>query len=69
MFRDHLEAIVLGDADADKTLMNDAADRLSMSSLLACAEIDPNERQVSSPERLSRDFRRPGPRAKRAVIS
>src|SRR5580704_11955240 len=43
---DHLKAVVFGHADADQRFMHDAADRLAVSSLLAFAEVDANERHV-----------------------
>src|SRR6202451_4388780 len=44
VFTDHLKAVVFRHAYADQRFMHDAADRLAISSLLAFAEIDANER-------------------------
>src|ERR1700722_12441300 len=49
---DHLKAVVLRHADADQRFMHDAADRLAISSLLAFAEIDANERHGLFPDFL-----------------
>src|SRR6202020_1747008 len=47
---DHLKAVILRHADADQRFMYDAADRLAISSLLAFAEIDANERHGLFPD-------------------
>src|SRR5580658_6933995 len=50
VFTDHLKAVVFRHADADQRFMHDAADRLAISSLLAFAEIDANERHGLFPD-------------------
>jgi hypothetical protein len=54
---DHLEAVVFRHADTDQRFMHDAADRLAISSLLAFAEIDADERHGLSPDGLSASSR------------
>ena len=46
---DHLKAVVSRHADTDQRFMHDAANPLAISSLLAFAEIDANERHGQFP--------------------